>query len=136
MWWPGPSAATWREAHASGAVVSPAARWLFSGGESGGARHAASYVLVANTADEPVSALVTILFEDRAAQSREIVLPRTSRFGAHVADLFPDAAHRAYGVLVEAAGGAATLIVERATYWDVGTDFWGAGTNAVALPLR
>ena len=135
MWWPGPTAATWAEAHASAGVVESASRWLAAGGESGGVRGAATWVLVANTADTPAPVTITVLFEDRVPVSADVTVAATSRYGFDVVSVFPDAAGRRYGVLVEGAPGA-SLVVERATYWDGIGGFWGAGVNAGALPLR
>jgi hypothetical protein len=92
-------------------------------------------VLIANTGAQAVDADVTILFEDRAAVTRTVAVGPTNRFGFDVTTLFSKAAGRKYGVLVEAQDASAPLIVERATYWNGGATFWGAGANAVALPL-
>lgn len=135
MWWPGPTASNWLEAHASAAVTSTAAKWLLAGGESGGTRGAATYVLVANTASLGAVVDLTVLFGDRTPVTRAVAVEATSRYGFDVTTIFPEAVGRTYGVLVEGRDPGAALVVERATYWNGGAPFWGAGTNAVALPL-
>lgn len=135
MWWPGPTAATWLEAHASAGVTATAARWLVAGGESGGGRGSATYVLIANNGPTATTADVTALFADRTPVSRSVTIDATSRFGFDVVSLFPEAANKAYGVLVEGQDAGAALVVERATYWNGGSTFWGAGVNAAGLPL-
>jgi hypothetical protein len=135
MWWPGPTAVTWDEAHVSAGVTTAAARWLAAGGESGGARHASTYVLVANTGAQGAAVDIAILFEDRSPVTRSLMLEGTSRFSVDVVSLFPETAGRTYGVLVEAADPATPLVVERATYWNAAGAFWAAGVNAVARPL-
>ncbi len=132
MWWPGPTAATWAEAHASTGVTEAGSRWLAAGGESGGARGAATWLLVANTAPTPVEVTITVLFEDRAPVSATVTVGATSRYGFDVAAIFPDAVGRRYGLLVDAGSGA-SLVVERATYWNGVGGFWAAGVNAVAF---
>ncbi|MGE3841938.1 MAG: PQQ-dependent sugar dehydrogenase [Vicinamibacterales bacterium] len=135
MWWPGPSASNWLEAHASAAVTATAPKWLLAGGESGGTRGAATYVLIANTASLGAVVDLTVLFADATPVTRAVNVEATSRFGFDVTSLFPEAVGRTYGVLVEGRDPGAALVVERATYWNGGAPFWGAGTNAVALPL-
>jgi hypothetical protein len=136
MWWPGPTAATWTEAHVAAGVTDPAARWVAAGGESGGTRGASTYLLVANTGGATEVANVTLLFENRAPITRTLTVGPTSRSGFDVLSLFPEVANQRYGVLVEAQDPAAPLIVERATYWSAAGGFWSAGVDAVALPLR
>jgi glucose/arabinose dehydrogenase len=135
MWWPGPTAVSWREAHASGGVLDAAARWLVAGGESGGTRQAATYLLIANTGPTSAPADVTVLFEDRLPITRDVIVGPTSRHGFDLLALFPEVAGQRYGILVEARESSAALVVERATYWNAGGSFWGAGVNAVGVPL-
>jgi hypothetical protein len=135
MWWPGPTAASWEEAHVSAGVTAPAARWLAAGGESGGSRGTATYLLLANTLPIDSDVDVTLLFEDRPPVTHALTIGATSRVGLDVAAVFPDAGGRQYGLLVEAHDPNARLVVERAAYWNEGGRFWAAGVNAVARPL-
>jgi hypothetical protein len=136
MWWPGPTLATWSEAHSSGGQTLAVPQWLAAGGESGGTRGAATYVLIANTGSTGVDVDVTVLFEDRAAVTRRVTLAPDSRYGFDVVEIFPEAAHRRYGVLVDGRDAGAAIVVERATYWSAPGGFWAAGVSASAMPVH
>ena len=97
-------------------------------------------MLIANTSGTPGSAQVTLLFEDVTTAQQTFALAPNSRFNVAVGPMFPEAAGRRFGTIVEslAAEGhpAADIVVERAMYSDaMGVD-WGAGTNARATKLR
>ena len=49
MWWPGPTAATWQEAHNSPGATTTGTRWALAEGEAGGPRQTETYILIANT---------------------------------------------------------------------------------------
>ena len=49
MWWPGPTSATWQEAHNSPGETTTGTRWAMAEGEVGGPRDTDTYVLIANT---------------------------------------------------------------------------------------
>ena len=44
---------------------------------------------------------------------------------------------RRFGAIVESVGPAplADLVVERAMYWNAGSEIWAAGTNLLATPV-
>jgi hypothetical protein len=158
MWWPGPSPATWAEAHNSAGATDTATRWGLADGEIGGPLGVETYVLIANTSGYDGTARVTLFFEDGTRAEKIVELVRngrttlplgaardTERREAGLAErggtgFGPEATGR-FGVVVESlpvAGqaGPAAVVVERATYWNgPGAAFWGAGTNALGTPL-
>lgn len=133
MWWPG-DATSWHEAHASGGVTSAATRWALAEGETGGVRGAATYVLLANTAPSPQDVRVAMYPEGGTPMERIFRLLPRSRFNVDVAAEFPALSHKRFSTIVTATLPA-SLIVERAMYWDAGGVRWAAGTNAVATPV-
>jgi hypothetical protein len=138
MWWPGPTADHWFEAHNSAGTTQTAARWALAGGESGGARGVMTYILIANTSPFADDARVTLVFEDGTRATRTFSLPPNSRFNVSVAEEFPAADGRRFGALVEMIGTGGTkaqVVVERAIYSDAGSVKWAAGTNAIGTPL-
>jgi len=137
MWWPGPTAATWQEAHNSPGETVTGTRWAMAEGESGGARETETYVLVANTSALPGVIRATVLFEDGTAPAtRDFAVPGRSRFNVVPASDFPVVAGKRYGMLIESIGGApAQIVVERAMYSNSGGVHWAAGTNALATRL-
>ncbi len=134
MWWPGTSA-TWVEAHNSPGATSTAGRWALAEGEVGGTHAVETYVLLANTAADPVDARVTLLFESGASVARTFTVLGRSRFNVDVRAAFPEAGESRFATLVETVDGSTGLVVERAMYWDAGGQRWAAGTNALATPL-
>ncbi len=138
MWWPGPTAATWEEAHASGGLTTPASRWATADGEAGGDARADTFLLVANTSLRAGEMQVTLAFEDPALApvSRRFTLGATSRRNLDVGRLFPEARDRRWSAIVESVGAMPlSLVVERATYYSVGSRLWLAGTSAPAVRL-
>jgi len=133
MWWPGPTAATWHEAHNSPGATGTGTRWALAEGEVGGPASVQTYVLIANTSATPGRARVTLLFEDGTRAVRTVDLPASSRFNVDVAALFPEAFEKRFGALVESLGAApAEIVVERAMYSSTADVTWAAGTNALA----
>ena len=65
MWFPGPemTAAFWTEAHVSTGSPTTAIRWVIADGEEGGATHARTYVLIANTSEADAECSLTLLVE-------------------------------------------------------------------------
>ena len=153
MWWPGPTLATWTEAHNSPGVTQTGSAWALAEGESGGERAWDTYVLVANTSPFGGTARVTLHYDDGTTESADVPLAASSRrtvaIGAQPE--FTKQAGRRYGVIVESlgvgGGEAPQIVVERAMYSsDPGRTFqgdfaptmpyWSAGTNAIATRLR
>ncbi len=135
MWWPGPTAATWAEAHNSTGLTATGRTWALAEGEVGGSRGAETYILIANRGAAN-SATVTLLYEDGTSESKVFPLAAGSRTNVAVAFDFPGALGRRFGTLIEAASPGAQIVVERAMYTNAGGVAWAAGTNAVATRLR
>lgn len=135
MWWPGPTAATWAEAHNSAGLTETGRRWALAEGEVGGSRSVETYVLIANRGAAD-TATVTILYEDGSSESKQVSLPASSRTNVAVAHEFPNSAGKRFGTIVEAANPSAQIAVERAMYSNAGGVVWAAGTNAVATKLQ
>ena len=135
MWWPGPSASSWQEAHGSPGATSAAPRWAIADGELGGGRGVATYVLVANTSAIDSQVEVTLLFESAAPVSRTFAVRAHSRFNVDVAALFPEAHERRFGAVVQSLTAGASIVVERAIYWNANGVVWAAGTDSLAMPL-
>jgi hypothetical protein len=147
MWWPGPTAAQWAEAHNAAGATGAGTRWGLADGEQGGPRATETYILIANTSPTAGTARVTLYFEDGATLAQDVALPPNSRtnvpVGAPVAagGFGPAVAHRRFGAVVESlptgAAGPAQIVVERAMYSNgPGAPFWAAGTTLLASRLQ
>ena len=142
MWWPGPTAATWAEAHNSPGSTSTGTKWALAEGEQGGVRNVETYYTIANTSAFAGEAKVTLLFDDGTALAETtIALPANSR--TNVLPLFdfrgsfPPGAHRRFGAIVESLGASpAQIVVERPMYWDANGVRWAAGTDALATRIQ
>ncbi len=136
MWWPGPSAAQWAEAHNSPGTTMTASRWALADGEQGGPQERATFILLANTSSFDATVKVTLLFETGATATRTYPLKANSRFNVPVGAEFPEAAGKRFGALIESLGDTPTgIVVERAMYWNALGQVWAAGTNAVGTRL-
>ncbi len=132
MWWPGPTAATWTEAHNSAGVTSPGSTWALAEGEVGAVVACwTMYILIANrgVAD---SAHIALYYEDGTNESKAVSLPASSRTTIDVASTFPAAMGRRFGTIVTAASNGAQIVVERAMYSSANNSIWAAGTDSVA----
>ena len=142
MWWPGPTAATWTEAHNSPATTETGTKWALAEGEVGGTTSQDTYILIANTAAHAGTARVTLLFEDGATSTADVGLLPNSRTTVHVGSHFPGAVGKRFGALVESTGAVPVpIVVERAMYSSDGgaatfSPYWPAGTNAVATKVQ
>jgi hypothetical protein len=134
MWWPGPAASTWAEAHSSAGLTSTGRKWALAEGEVGGSRGVETYILIANrgTAD---TARVTLYYEDGTNESRDFPVAATSRTNVAVALEFPNSAGKCFGAIVEALGPSPQIAVERAIYSNAGGAIWAAGADALATKL-
>ena len=139
MWWPGPTAATWHEAHNSpGRDARPARGGRWRKARSAAPRGAETYVSIANTVGVrgigAGHAAVRGRHAPRRARSRcTPTAASTSPCGAE----FPEAAGRRFGAVVESLGATpAQIVVERAMYSNAGGVVWAAGTNALATKLQ
>ncbi len=132
MYWPG-GFFDYYEGHTATGVTSTALRWAVAAGESGGARAAQSYVLIANPGATAGQARITFLAEGGFGPAPLLVdLPAASRVTVHTsASIFGR-----FGVLVESTGPSPVpIVVEGAFYWNAGGQVWAAGGALVATPL-
>lgn len=135
MWWPGPTAATWREAHNSPGSIAAAARWGIARGEQGGAREASTYLLVANTGAINADVRVTLFFEDGTTMARTFPVGAFSRLTVDVGASFPDAPNKRFGAVVEGLVVGTPLVVDASVYSNASGITWAAGTSALATRL-
>jgi hypothetical protein len=145
MWWPGPTAATWYEAHDAVGATTTASKWAFADGEVGGPRVVDTYVLIANTLPAEALVSVTLFFDAGSTATRYYRVPGSSRFNVPISSEFPEARDRTFSAVVEGlvestgAGGSSAitpaLVVERAVYSNGGGTFWSAGGVALATAL-
>ena len=151
MWWPGPTAASWLEAHVAAATRETGTLWVVPDGLLGGSREPATYLLLANPGGVPALAEVTLVFEDGSRAHATFAIPAGNRVNVSVkdevwtfdsdADAARFAAGGRFGALVESVGPAVPLVVESAVYWnapgrDGVTRTWAAGTSAGAVRIR
>jgi hypothetical protein len=136
MWWPG-DASTWHEGHNSGAADRTSTKWGLADGQVGGPFNVETYILIANTSATGGAAQVTLVFEDGTTAVRTIPLLPSSRESLPVSVVFPEAAGRRFGMVVESTGAPAPeIVVERAMYGDAAGVTWAAGSNVVGTRLR
>lgn len=134
MWWPG-SAATWQEAHNTPGATQSGQTWAIADGETGGARQADTYLLVANTGGDSAQVAVTLLPEAQAPITRTFTVTAHSRFNVDVRTYFPQIVGQRYGATVEATTPGASIVVERSLYWDALGTHWAAGSVSTATLL-
>ena len=134
MWWPGPTFASWQEAHNSPGATATSPRWAFAGGEVGGPAGTETFILLANTSATPGSVRVTLVPEASSPiPAKTFQVKGNSRFSVWVQHEFQEAMGRRFGAIVDSVGPTpAQLVVERAMYSNAGGVTWAAGTNALA----
>lgn len=135
MWWPGPTAATWVEAHASVGATAPATKWAMAEGEVGGPENAETYVLIANTSMFSANVSVKVFGVGGLIGQKTYAIAPSTRFNVPMRTQFPALDGVRFGVLVESLGATpAQLVVERAHYGDAGGVHWASGSSALATP--
>jgi hypothetical protein len=135
VWWPGPLAASWNESHVTAGSSARARRWFTAGGEAGGERGAATFLLLLNPSPSAATVQVTTVFEDGSRTSEIVGLPARSRTTYDVGGRVPQAPGRRFAAEIEVLDGDASgIVVERATYWDSRTHRWAAGVALLAAP--
>ncbi len=140
MWWPGTG--SWQEGHATAGALGTATRWAFADGGVNFSPTVRTFILIANPGAVDASVRVTLLPDETTIGPMvdTVTVPAGSRFTFDVlarvtATGDPRQEHR-FGALVESVGATpAPIVVERATYWDVGGVVWEAGMGALAVPL-
>jgi hypothetical protein len=130
MWWPQPN---WYEAHNAPGTTVTGTKWALAEGFVGGPKQAETYLLVANTAATAGVARVTLYFENGSGATRDVPLPPESRTSLAISSVFPEAAGKRFGTVIQSVGAAPVpIVVERAMYESPGGVTWAAGTDVVA----
>jgi subtilisin-like proprotein convertase family protein len=132
MYWPDISIG-WREAHNSFGATAPALRWGVADGRIGGTRGYQTYILLANPNPNPAQVVVRRLQDGRTDRAVFYTLLPTSRLNV----LMNDASGLTEGVVSAEVQvlNYQPIVVEKAMYWNSGTEIWAAGTGVVATPL-
>jgi hypothetical protein len=137
MWWPGPTSATWFEAHNAFGATQGGTAWIFAEGEvRSGTDASDTYLLIANLSPFDASARVTVFYTDgRLAESRTFTIAGARRFTVDLRTQFPQTIGRGFGLSVESLGTSPALIVaERALYSDANGIRWAAGGVSLGTP--
>lgn len=141
MWWPGPTAETWQEAHVEAGATETGTLWAIADAEVRDAPSTDTFVLVTTAQPSIARIRMTLAFEDGQTVSRELpLLP--NRNTIWVKQEFPEAANRRFGVIIESLPTRITLspvvpiqrvplMVEKAIY---SRDF-AAGAVSLATKL-
>jgi hypothetical protein len=137
MWWPD---GQWYEAHNTAGAQSPGTRWAIAEGEFGGPRNAQTFLLVANTSDQPANIRVTVMTPGGVAiawpsASTTFAVPARSRYTVGVDSVtFPNLTQY-FGAVVDSVN-LQPIVVERANYYNVVPgQIWSAGGAALASRL-
>ncbi len=134
MYWPGQSA-QWYEGHNSTALSAIGTSWALAEGETGGARNAISYILMANPTDQDAAVTVTILRDNNQSP---LFVTKTVRANSRLTLPSTElalASGETFGALIQSTNGV-PIAVERAMYWDSATRAWSAGTNEAGFLLK
>lgn len=134
MYWPG-QPAQWYEGHNSTALSAIGTSWALAEGETGGARNAISYIVMANPTDQDAAVTVTILRDNNLPP---LYVTKTVRANSRLTMSSWDvalASGETFGALIDSTNGV-PIAVERAMYWDSPTRHWSAGTNETGFLLK
>ncbi len=136
MWWPGPTAATWRGAHVAAGVAFPSARWVLASEAAASASSPEPYLLIANVGSDASDVRLRLFLEDGSAVARDFRVPPGSRTTISVAAEFPEVGGQRFTTVVEGRGVTpARLVVERADYDKAGDRSWNDGTSLHGTPM-
>jgi len=130
MYWPDVSIG-WREAHNSPGVVDPALRWGVSDVRVGGPRDDQTFILLANPNNTTAEVELRLLRPGAAPIVQAYTLRPTSRTTVQAQTLVGPGT---YSAEVQSLNYQ-PIVVEKAMYWNSGTEIWAAGTGVVATPL-
>jgi hypothetical protein len=125
----------WCEGHNSVALSAIGTMWALAEGETGGARNAISYILMANPTGQDAAVTVTILRDNNLPPLTVLKTVRAnSRLTMSSAELALSSGET-FGAVVTSTNGV-PIAVERAMYWDSATRAWSAGTNETGFLLK
>jgi hypothetical protein len=132
QYWPDP-APNWYEAHNSFGVTATGTRWGLAEGRVGTSSAYQTFILLANTNNNPVDVAIAFLREDGTSFVKNFIVQPSSRFNVAVggADV-PELANERFSAVITASH---PIAVERAMYSDLSGVTWQAGTNATATRL-
>jgi hypothetical protein len=138
MWWPGPTFATWTEAHNSAGATTAAPRWAAAAGAARDTPVTDTYYLIANTATAATDVRLTLLFDDGTpAVTKTVTVAPSSRVTVDVRGQFPEAVGKGFGAVFESLGTLPIpIVVEWAIYSDALGQRWAAGANALATVVK
>ena len=136
MWWPGPTPATWAEAHTEVGATSTATMWAVAEAMAGRDATTSTFLLISNPTSAAGRARVTLYGTlGEVAAMREYDLPPTSRSTAWLVQDFPQISRGLFSAVVESlpdgSAPAVPIVVERASY---SLDF-ASGSAVSATPL-
>jgi hypothetical protein len=132
MYWPDFSVG-WREAHNSFGVTSAGLRWGVADGRVGGARNYQTFVLLANPNAFPAEVDVRFL-KGTFTANRSYVLAPLSRRNIFVNSEVQELGEGTFSVDVRVQNYQ-PIAVEKALYWNSGTEVFAGGTNVTATRL-
>ncbi len=134
MYWPG-TWGQWYEGHNSTALSAIGTSWALAEGETGGARNAISFILMANPTDQDAAVTVTIIRDNNLPP---LLVTKTVKANTRLTMSSWDLAlvsGETFGALIDSTNGV-PIAVERAMYWDSATRHWSAGTNETGFLLK
>jgi hypothetical protein len=135
MYWPGQGIGAWYEGHNSVALSAIGTMWALAEGETGGARKAISYILMANPTGQDAAVTVTILRDNNLPP---LTVTKTVRANSRLtlsSEELALSSGETFGAVVNSTNGV-PIAVERAMYWDSATRAWSAGTNETGFLLK
>jgi uncharacterized repeat protein (TIGR01451 family) len=134
MWWPG---GAWQEGHVSLGATTTGLEWAVPTGTAGGPQGDSTFVLIANTANAPGQALVTVILDDGRHLTQTRTLVPQARDTVDIGVQFPESRGQHFSVRVESLGAAPVpIVVESSRYWSTPDVFWAAGTSELATKVR
>jgi hypothetical protein len=133
MYWPDISLG-WQEAHDSFGVTEPGLHWAVGGGRVGGPESFETYLLLANPNPAPAEVAVIYVKLDGTADTRQYVLPPTSRRNLALSTEIPAMGAGDFGAFV-AVRNYQPIVVEKAMYWNSGSVIWAGGNGVTATRI-
>jgi glucose/arabinose dehydrogenase len=133
QYWPN-NPTLWYEAHNAFGVTQAATRWGIAEGQTGLFEAANSFILLANNNATAAAVTVDFIREVDVPITKTFTVPANSRFNISVGpgSLVPELREERFGAVITS---SVPITVERALYWNSGTEFWSAGTDATATAL-
>ena len=133
MYWSG-GFTTWYEAHNAFGVTATGTKWGLAEGRVGAPFNHQTFILLANPSGGAATVRITYLRTNGTTVVKTYTVGGTSRKNVWVNAEVPELADESFGALIEVTNGV-EIAVERALYWDNGTQVFGVGTDATAVRL-